>query len=62
MICFSYVPVVVLDPCNPNPCQLGGTCIATSCTEFTCQCVGCNSGDTCQECKYTSHIPICDVI
>lgn len=44
---FWFVYFAVRDPCANNQCYNGGTCIAESCTQFSCRCAGCYTGTNC---------------
>ncbi|XP_041454248.1 mucin-17-like isoform X7 [Lytechinus variegatus] len=35
-------------PCDANPCENGGVCLAQSLTDYVCVCPGCFTGDNCQ--------------
>ena len=49
---FNILPSFsVDDPCSPNPCGVNGQCYVrgdTSCTDITCVCSGCYTGDRCE--------------
>ena len=46
----------VLNQCDPNPCENGGTCIPCSYPSYTCQCLPGFTGNNCSTildpCKY----------
>jgi len=42
-------------PCDPNPCQAGGTCISLASSggeDFLCRCTPERDGETCQHCQF----------
>ena len=50
--CISEKPECVPDPCDPNPCQLGGTCVPSG-DNYTCDCpVKCPCTLTGDNCEY----------
>ena len=46
----KIIYVLVVDPCEPNPCQNDGLCLPGKDGSFTCQCVDGYSGDVCEDC------------
>ena len=44
---YSLSNIIILDPCDPNLCQNGGTCVNISITTFECTCPEGYSGNTC---------------
>jgi len=44
------VKILEVDPCDPNPCLNGGTCMRSDDNStFTCQCIQGFQGNTCQD-------------
>lgn len=47
--------VLAINACTDNgdPCMNGGQCVLTddSCTQYRCECPGCYTGPTCEQCK-----------